>query len=110
MAAIVSAFNELIQFVILYSLRGRSANPWLAALVYLCLGSAIGVWIAGLFLIRPFPPTAALLVPIIGGLLAHAFGKWAQARGHEGSWLATFWGGAAFHARYYVAVLDNCGR
>lgn len=98
----VGAVDGLVELVIDYSFSGRSANPWIAAAVYPCMGAVIGFETVDLlphrlFPVRPpFPGISLLLAPLGAGLLMHCFGLWRRKRAHDSSWLSTFWGGAVF--------------
>jgi hypothetical protein len=92
----------LVDHVIEYSFSGRSANPWIAGAVYLCLGAVAGFETAHLLPHRffpvkpPFPGISLLLAPFAAGLLMQLFGSWRRRHARDSSWLATFWGGALF--------------
>lgn len=79
----------------------RRANPVLAALGLVLLGSMAGCGTVAVLPRRilpegPVPGLALLLSPIGTGLVMRAYGRRVEARGREPSPLATFWGGAAF--------------
>jgi hypothetical protein len=94
--------EELVNRVIDYSFSGRSANPWAAGAVYLCLGAVIGFATADLLPRRlfpvksPFSGISLLLAPFGTGLLMQFYGSWRRRHTRSSSWLATFWGGALF--------------
>ena len=96
------AVEGLVDHVIESSFSGRSANPWIAVVVYLCLGAVAGFETADLLPHRLFPVKQAfagfslLLAPLGMGLLMQFFGSWKRRHGRDSSWLATFWGGALF--------------
>jgi hypothetical protein len=74
--------EELVNRVIDYSFSGRSANPWAAGAVYLCLGALIGFATADLLPRRlfpvksPFSGISLLLAPLGTGLLMQFYGSW----------------------------------
>src|SRR5258708_28960474 len=100
---IVGSFvDELLNPVIDYSCSGRSANPWISGVIYICFGAAIGFETASLLPHRlfpaesPFPGISLLLAPLGAGLFMHFFApRWKRSRK---SWLETFWGAVCvFH-------------
>jgi len=79
----------------------RQANPVLAVVGLLLLGSMAGCGTVVVLPRRivppgPFPGIGVFLSPIATGLAMRAYGRWATARGRDPSFLATFWGGTAF--------------
>jgi hypothetical protein len=103
MAWIAESFGEdLMAAAVKYSFGGRSANPWLSALVYVILGEMIGfasvLTLPQRFIpaISPISGISLLLAPLAAGLLMHAYGSWRTRQAKDHSWLATFWGGALF--------------
>lgn len=74
-------------------------GPLLATLGFILLGSVTGLASAALFPERMtpvvlMPGLSLLLAPLGTGTVMHFYGRWREARGHDISYLATFWGGA----------------
>lgn len=74
-------------------------HPGLAAFGFVLLGSAAGALSAFLMPDRltplmPVPGLSLVIAPAITGIAMHLYGRWRRGRGHDTSYLATFWGGA----------------
>ena len=79
----------------------RSSNPVLAGIGFVIVGAVLGFITTLIFPERIFPEPPlkgiSLIVSPIGvGFAMHFFGSWRRGRGHDTSYLATFWGGALF--------------
>ena len=79
----------------------RRANPVLAGIGLLLLGSVAGCGTVALLPRRilpagPFPGVGVFLSPIATGLAMRAYGRWASGRSRHPTFLATFWGGFTF--------------
>lgn len=42
----------------------------------------------------PLPGLSLVLAPLATGLVMHLYGQWRRGRGHDTTYLATFWGGS----------------
>jgi hypothetical protein len=74
-------------------------GPVLATLGFILLGSVAGLASAAMIPDRLtpvvlIPGLSLLLAPLGTGTMMHFYGRWRQERGHDTSYLATFWGGA----------------
>jgi hypothetical protein len=82
-------------------LRQRSSNPILAGIGFVIVGAVLGFITTLIFPERIFPEPplkviSLIVSPIAVGFAMHFFGSWRRRRGHDTSYLATFWGGALF--------------
>lgn len=81
--------------------RRRSSNPVLAGIGFVIVGAILGFITTLVFPGRIFPEPplkgiSLIVSPIGAGFAMHFFGSWRRRRGHDTSYLATFWGGALF--------------
>lgn len=79
--------------------RQAWGRPMMAALGFILLGSVAGVVSAAMMPERMtpvvlMPGLSLILAPLGTGAAMHVYGRWRQGRGHDTSYLATFWGGA----------------
>jgi hypothetical protein len=79
----------------------RRANPILATTGVVFLGAAFGLISSLLLPYRLLPATrlpglSVVLAPVAIGFVMHFFGRWRHRCGGHPTFLATFWGGAAF--------------
>jgi hypothetical protein len=89
LATFKSAFNR------------QACNAVLATLGYLILGAVLGavslfIWPDRVTRSVFFPGLSMLLGPLAAGFAMHAWGQYRLHRGHVTTFLATFYGGAAF--------------
>lgn len=112
LAALLEALLEILGHAVLEIMGdlfarsiGDALDEWewrgrvLAALSFILLGSAAGVLSAAMMPERMtpvvlMPGLSLLLAPLGTGAVMHVYGRWRQGRGHDTSYLATFWGGA----------------
>lgn len=78
--------------------RRRRAHPVVALVGAVLFGGVAGLatsllWPARIIKTAPVPGASLLLSPLLTGLVMDQYGRW---RKDEGSYLATFWGGAFF--------------
>jgi len=100
-AVLLELGEELWSDIVSYSLGGRAADPAISALIYIFLGSFIGLFSAGclpsqFFAKYPLSGASLVLAPAGVGSAMHWFGAWLDRRGKDSPWLVTFWGGALF--------------
>ena len=98
-------FQVLVQIAgesLLHSFRRRdSSDPVLAGIGFVIVGAVLGFITTLIFPGRilsgpPLKGISLIVSPIGAGFCMHFFGSWRRRRGHDTSYLATFWGGALF--------------
>ena len=81
-------------------LLGRFGRGIFQMAIILVLGAITGVAFSAFFpdpVVPAFIPGASLVVsPVLAGITMHVFGRRRDLKGHEPTWLASFWGGALF--------------
>lgn len=106
---VVEVFGELVLEVVFAAFKDlfgrKNHHPVVASAGYLVLGAAIGgltLWIHPERLLRagPVPGLSVVLVPLAGGVVMHAWGRYQRANERTTTNLATFLGGASLLFAY----------